>query len=337
MDFCTAHFGKQLRDLEYQDVVNFFSEARAETDQLEFKSYGGTLNNETYKLINRSINGFLNSSGGLLVWGAPQGEISQEGDEKVFVGELTTIDTVLEKDRLVSRCSDPHTPLPQGIRVQIIPDGLGNCVCIFEIDESNYSPHQFDNRYYMRNDGKTNPAPQHYVEALFRKIRYPNFEAYLNIERCNYATRLPRHIIELRIRLYFFNWSALQNIEYPTMSLMASGGATFDISNSSIVNHTFLERTIHFGAPVTFYYDLVVPRPQPGVPNDIDIVISFGARNTPAKISEYTLTVENLPPTNLDDLISAARLNRLLKDVQEENGTTRESTLESLRIIADDF
>lgn len=90
MDYCTAHFGKKLEDLTFHDIENFFSVERVETDQLEFKSInlkGGL--DEKFPGIQKTVGAFLNSSGGLLIWGAPDGKLTSGKKEKAFVGSLT--------------------------------------------------------------------------------------------------------------------------------------------------------------------------------------------------------------------------------------------------------
>src|SRR5690349_16525837 len=110
MDFCTPHFGKPLNDLTIDDVNAFFATEKIETDQLEFKSFGG-LTNDNYKGITRTISAFLNSKGGLLIWGAPVGTVVTGRAEKVFQGALTPINEILAKDPLISKVSDSITPL----------------------------------------------------------------------------------------------------------------------------------------------------------------------------------------------------------------------------------
>ena len=34
----------------------------------------------------------------------------------------------------------------------------------------------------MRMDGQSRPAPHHYVEALFKQIKYPNLEGYIKFD-----------------------------------------------------------------------------------------------------------------------------------------------------------
>ena len=39
MDYCQQIFGKNIRSLSYNDVVNYFSTQQEENDTLEFKSF----------------------------------------------------------------------------------------------------------------------------------------------------------------------------------------------------------------------------------------------------------------------------------------------------------
>jgi len=75
MDYAISYFGKGLNEISYQDVVNFFRNEQTETDQIEFKSISQTQNLDTqFNAIYKAICAFLNSSGGLIIWGSPKGE-----------------------------------------------------------------------------------------------------------------------------------------------------------------------------------------------------------------------------------------------------------------------
>jgi predicted HTH transcriptional regulator len=175
MDFCTAHFGKTLNSLTIEDVKSYFTDERIESDQIEFKSIHSTGNsNEKFTGIEKSVCAFLNSSGGLLIWGSPEGQKVEGRKEKIFKGELSFFNVVLEKDFIISKISDSIIPLPNNVRINILSEG-SNSIVVLEIGISEYSPHQNANAYYMRIDGQTKPAPHHYIEALFKKITYPKY------------------------------------------------------------------------------------------------------------------------------------------------------------------
>ena len=70
MDYCTTCFNKTLANLEYQDIENFFHEPREESTRLEFKSFPQKGDfNKCLEGVIIGICAFLNSEGGILIWG----------------------------------------------------------------------------------------------------------------------------------------------------------------------------------------------------------------------------------------------------------------------------
>jgi hypothetical protein len=332
MDYCTPHFSKPLGLLTFDDVENYFSSERFETDQLEFKSFGGNLN-ESYKSISRVACAFLNSKGGLLIWGAPLGVIAAGRNEKIFQGALTPIGEILVKDRVISKISDSITPLPLGIRVKIIENGQQQCVCVFEIDESDYSPHQFDKIYYMRIDGQNKPAPHHYVESLFKKIRYPQLEGYLKFTRVT-GDQIYCYI---SFDVYLINWSPLQNIELLSFRVILDSGvfATNTSNNYFMEGHEWrresYKNVLHYGEPCRDANVIRVERQLVDRGEMLTVMLSFGAKNSPSKMSEYTLNLGRLRNGgDAERAVVERKENRSYKEIQDQKGMTREVFLEAL-------
>ncbi len=138
MDYCKSHFGKSISELTIEDIESFFHTERVETDQIEFKSINsvGSIN-EKFIGINKSVCAFLNSSGGLLFWGAPVGQNIEGKKEKIFKGALTFFNIVLEKDFVVSKISDSIIPLPNNIRIKILEKNKSSLI-IIEVGSSEY-------------------------------------------------------------------------------------------------------------------------------------------------------------------------------------------------------
>jgi hypothetical protein len=79
--FTEQYFGvADIASVTAEDLLNFFSTEKQESDKLEFKSYkdvegNGTKNQRDKAKLDaliQSVCGFLNSDGGLLIWGAPE-------------------------------------------------------------------------------------------------------------------------------------------------------------------------------------------------------------------------------------------------------------------------
>ena len=345
MDYCKIHFGKSLNDLSYQDILGYFQTERIETDQMEFKSLNsnGDINAKFPKLI-ESVSGFLNSSGGILIWGAPEGVKPSGKKEKVFIGDLTPFGSELEKDWLISKISDSIIPLPNQINAKIL-DNKGTCICVFEIQESEYAPHQTSHTYYMRIDGQTKPAPHHYVEALFKKIRYPNIEAHLQVLD---AAIEPDRNYKILVRFVFFNWSPLQNEENLSFNLIAAHGRIkgsapgdsrqIQIHEGSGYFRDRIKDVFYYGQPIEetveiFYNRYLVQQEDFKVP----LVLSFAGRFSPMKTSEYMLHLNfehNISNKSqwIQGFIISKNENRLIKDIKEEMGISKEK---SIKVVMD--
>ncbi|MEL6812966.1 MAG: ATP-binding protein, partial [Bacteroidota bacterium] len=138
-NYSQQYFGKDLNDLNYEDINNFFIEEKEESDKIEFKAFHPSFGNFNKNLdgVIRGICAFLNSDGGILIWGAPLGKKLEE--REVFQGTLSPVTEFKEKDSLISKISDSITPLPVNINVKII-EQEGQYLYIFETQMSSYSP-----------------------------------------------------------------------------------------------------------------------------------------------------------------------------------------------------
>ena len=327
MDYCKVHFGKMLTQLKYDDLQDYFSTERIETDQLEFKSFSGNVT-ENYSGIIKTICGFLNSKGGLLIWGAPKGEkVKIQGrNEKIFKGEPTPITPLVVKDQCISKCSDSISPLPIGLRLNILSEG-NSCICIFEVDESEYSPHQTDNIYYMRMDGQTKPAPHHYVEALFKKIKNPLLEGYLQFDMPFLSSR----ILKIHFNVLLFNWSPMQNIDEISYRVSCDNGVFagpysphHHVNDMSEYRAENFKNVLHFGEPAFGMHTIEVDVSEH---KDITILLSFGGANTPAKSSSYKFALAKMNLFNMEENLIERKENLSYKELLDAMGVTRESTL----------
>lgn len=182
-------FEKEIQGLTIVDLEMFFSKEQTENDKLEFKS-GTEINppagrpqpkeSDILKKILTTICGFLNSEGGVLIWGAPEGQILASGSsEKYYKGSLTPVKTILEKDQFINKISDLINPTPNKIKFASLAINQG-FIYVLEVEKSDYSPHQINGTYYLRLDAQTRPAPHQYVEALMKKSRVAKLESYFD-------------------------------------------------------------------------------------------------------------------------------------------------------------
>ena len=333
------YFGKDLNDLLYDDILNFFVEEKEESDKIEFKAFHPDFGNFNKNLegVIRGICAFLNSNGGILIWGAPLGTKVEE--RVTFQGDLSPVTELKEKDSLISKVSDSITPLPINVNVKIIEQD-GSFLYIFEIQKSDYSPHQFKNIYYARLDGQTKPAPHYLVEALFKKISYPNIEGYINLDRFGLLQTGEAY---LDISIMMINFSEFEN-EYDLTYRLVCSSAIFEGSivpqtarSYTMDGHMFVYKghadILHYGAPDINNQRLIFNLEELGESYNykMDLVLTFGGKKSPLKISNYRLDFSGrIADRDPVGLFESKNENVLSADWQKEKGTTRENLLEQI-------
>jgi len=318
------YFGVALKDLVYQDILDFFNQPQSESQKIEFKSYSTTQTfDQQIRVLFKSTCSFLNSEGGILIWGAPVGTTPPGQTEETFQGALSPIDQVVEKDRLINRLTDNITPAPSSIEVEILNSNV-NYICVFEIAQSQYRPHQYNNNYYVRLDGQNRPAPHFLIESLFKQIKYPNLEGYLKITAFNIDRTRGRYVLKVDIAI--FNFSEIENELRPSLRVLISKGLFLSCGSGDLRSPNFMD-VLHFGQPYVQHETIHIRPDQFGNNLDLDFFLSFGGQKFPMKISKYKLNLENPNPNHLNDLIVEKKENKTLKEVQDELGSNREKAL----------
>lgn len=342
MNYSERFFGKDLVDLKYHDIENYFVSEKEESNTIEYKAYSIEYGNflKNIEGIIRGICAFLNSEGGILVWGSPIGQKVEGKQEKIFVGDLSPIPELKEKDWLINKISDSVTPLPVGVNVQIIENN-NHYLYIFEVQKSSYSPHQFKNTYFVRLDGQTKPAPHYLIEALFKKISFPKIEGFIKLDEIsndgyNYI---------LDITIFMINFSEFQNEENVSYRLMCVEGVfqgsqiearkkMYEFDGHQLVHDGYIN-VLHFGSPDMNNERLIIHPPslRAKYNNKVQLLLTFGGKKSPLKASVYTLDCSKIDWDNTKNpnyLFEKIDENKLFSTMQSEIGTNREKTLKSL-------
>lgn len=317
-NFAHNILGDEVNNITLAHLEAYFNERRLESDTLEFKSFPIQANFEELNVkIMKTICGFLNGSGGLLILGAPMKQT--EGNIDYFHGCLTPVPTQKSIDWFINKICGAITPMPINILINVIQAKTGY-VYLFEVHESSYKPHQVAHTYYIRLDGQTKPAPHYIVQALMRQITYPDLRASIRVNR------FVDHAGETLSKLAFaiFNFSQLQNDSDFHYMITLVGGATFfawdsnsygnRISfdmNGAQLRHQEIPRTLHFGVPYTTTYQIKIPQ---GV-EEIKIMTNFGGRLSPSKISIYSLSLIDIDWQNPTANLTVERENSLMESV----------------------
>lgn len=315
MKHSTTLFGKDLYDTEYNDIENFFSERKDESLHLEFKSYVdiGSYKDKEY-VIKKSICALLNSEGGILIWGAPVEESDVNGN-KSAVGELTPFQSDLDRDRLINKISSSITPLPIGIRVQVLKDDTGKSIFVMEVEKSIGRPHQFDNLYWIRLDGQTRIAPHYLISALMKSVDFPILRGHIQLRKIQY-----RHgSYYLTFTKLLYNTSVFNNELNVNMRIIVNPGIIFVNNNEVGPDYNQTYPNISNGKPLMSNFILRIPENL--INNQITLIYQFGGDKSPSKISNYTYNLEHINGeiVSNDDYIIEKSENKLPSEVSTKS------------------
>src|SRR5688572_26774075 len=102
IDLIQLALGHTFDAISYSHLETYFNVVRDETNHLEFKSYHSAddFNKNSENLL-APICSFLNSDGGVLIWGSPK--TSKEGKRRFCQGPLSPLNVVIEKDDLLRK------------------------------------------------------------------------------------------------------------------------------------------------------------------------------------------------------------------------------------------
>lgn len=290
IDYCTRIFGKSLRELSYQDIENYFIEPKEENEYLEFKSGQGDFENSFINNIIRTIVGFLNSSGGVLIWGSPKDTSPKKGELKVTVGDLIPLTISKAKDDLINRISTSISYMPKGINVEKL-EKEGKFVYIFEIQESVSKPHQYSEKgiYYIRLDGQTKPAPHYIIDALFKQVKLAEIEGIINFISSQIHNK--KLVIEFECILknnsrYIVGTGMYTQLSLSFGKFVENGQKEYSISE---------EYSIHYGPTKNIYSKIIIELSEIyDNNNDFMISLYFAGLNTIAKASIYEIDLEKI-------------------------------------------
>lgn len=292
MSYAKQILGKELEELELADIEAFFQSEQEESNILEFKSFAGDRGQDDIKHkekgILKSICAFLNSEGGLLIWGAPIGV--NRGSEKTFSGALSPVLKDYTKDEFIAKISTRVIPVPLSVRFKKIAISVSGFIYIIECQESSTKPHQFENIYYVRLDGQTNIAPHYLVYALFNQYKTPRMGVFANLESFKYT----HHDFRFNIELHLFNFTPSVHDTSPDIDVITSRGEInvgYPYKNQISIYKPGV--TVAFQRPHSHKFMILLDRENNFPPFEFTLLINYNGSNSLSIYSEYTIKLDS--------------------------------------------
>lgn len=339
IDYCKQILGKSIRDLTIEDLKLYFSEVKEETEILEFKSGQGDFEKIFNNNILKTVSAFLNSSGGVLIWGSPEDKAPEKGMPKVCIGDLMPVTERKEKDQLINRISSSISYMPTGIKVERLEDEIGY-VYVIEVQESESKPHQLNGQYFIRLDGQSKPAPHYIIDSMFNQMKYPILEGYIdftNLEKVPLGYNLYFDILVNNRSTYLCekNLTIFIKTNYGTISRFSNSKETKLDSRFANFAQLPVVSNLHYGMPTRDTYKLFINNSEVIHQDNIfTITLIFAGDKSPAKNSFYRVKITDDHKKGFDFkiLVEYYFENKSFKELQDEEGTTNELFLKkSLR------
>lgn len=276
-------FRKELEEVSYEDLIEYFKDPIEESDTIEYKSFASYQGQNDFKYkerkILKTICSFLNSSGGVIIWGAPMSKKDKD-NKHILEKELSPINKIINKDSFISKILNKIVPTPLDIKCRVIEVSENRCIIILEITQSKNKPHQFESIYYMRADGQTIIAPHHYIEALFKQIKYPELSAHVEM-RYFESKIIDNNFLECKINLFIENKSKFINETNLLVSLV------IDNTYQEFKDESF--PICHYGKEIVIIPEIRLPIKSIGKYCTAILQVLFGGEKSPLRCSRFLL------------------------------------------------
>lgn len=171
---------KELFDqLSLDSIIHMIDNGQEEHLQLDFKRINNSNLNgaDDKKTIAKSISGFVNSSGGIIIWGIDARKNDDGVDCAVEAVHLSQLATFISRLNEIS--SQAVMPMVEGIKSRAFDIGDNTGFAATLVPESDAGPHMAklgEDRYYKRN-GQNFYKLEHFdLEDMFGRRQKPNLE-----------------------------------------------------------------------------------------------------------------------------------------------------------------
>lgn len=287
MTYSESILGKKISDLTLKDIEDFFQCNREESLNLEFKSYPAKGDHKEKEIaVKKTVCALLNSEGGIVIWGAPS-EVTLANGNRTASGQLTPFNIEPDKDRLINKITSSITPMPIGIRINLLTNQDSNSVVVIEVEKSLTRPHQFDNLYYVRLDGQSRIAPHYLIRALMLAKEFPILKGHVRLM----SIAKHRGTIMLSFNLIVLNSTEFINEKNFKYKLFVSDGR-LEIGTRLYEEHTYESKPdiLSKGGPHILNFRINFHSSE--LPFSTTIILHFGGEKSPFKTSSYEYKFE---------------------------------------------
>lgn len=302
-----AYFDK----LDIEEIERFINDGQEENLNIEFKTvvhpnYNQHNKDDDKKNISKTLSGFANSNGGIIVWGIKAKENDKKQDiatEKKPINELTKFLNML--NRLEGQSV---TPIIIGIEHKKIEINNDSGFIITYVPASDFAPHManYAGKLYYKRSGDSFYSCEHYdIKDMFQRKHSANLDLILKNKQ---IIEIDSENIKIDITIALVNTGRMY-AKAPLIGIEINPPYTFS-ENGLIGNGkvgVFGTRALPSSLHKSNYMggqDIII---YPDLEFEIDkISIVTNKENIPKLIVNYMIVAENMEKTNFTQNITIA-------------------------------
>jgi hypothetical protein len=212
----------------FEALRKFVEDKEPESEWLDFKekvdASNGKLSDGDKENFAKALSGFLNASGGVLIFGI-KGKNRAESFDKIL--EISVFE-----EEINSFLPKTVSPLPQGVQLKNILDGPGQDegYLVIYIPQSENPPHQvvinskaIQYRYYKRSGDNTVPMSHYELEDLFGRRPHPKPTLIARVFYKGSINNRKNFSIDIGIKN-----EGRGILKYPCLRILKADGQNFD-------------------------------------------------------------------------------------------------------------
>lgn len=305
-----AYFDK----IDIEEIERFIIDGQEENLKLEFKTvvhpnYNKFNREDDKKNISKTLSGFTNSNGGIIVWGIRAKENDKQQDiatDKKPINELTKFLNILNRLE-----GESVTPIITGIEHKKIEIDNDFGFIITYVPASDFAPHManYAGKLYYKRSGDSFYSCEHYdIKDMFQR----KHSAYLSLKMKNkQISQISKDKIQIDITLSLRNTgrnyakAPLIKVEinqpYKFSDYGLDGNGNIGVFNVKASSRTPQLSTYSGGQDILIYPDLEYDVDK------IELEINSDIEELPKLKVDYMIVAENMEKTNFTTEIAVTK------------------------------
>lgn len=220
---------KKFEQIDGEMILQMIEDREPESLHLDFKEVPNGVTKEIRKIFAKSLSGYANSDGGMIVWGVEARKTEDGIDGASSAKQIPDVKLVCSKfDSLISEATSPS--LEQVHQKVIETDGRGFIITLVEKNKSSICMAKLGLNQYYKRSGESFQVMEHFeIEAMFGRRLLPKIEPLLILSLGTYSADSGSFLMKIALKN-----SGCGSAEQPTVHVEGTLGGFVSKSTPAI-------------------------------------------------------------------------------------------------------